>query len=63
MLMTAATIGRRDHITITEAQLERALTDPTHSSIGLAEVGSKKPAVPSVRRPSAGVEKRRRANK
>jgi len=63
MLMTAAETGRRDHISIAEAQLERALTDPTQSWVTLAEMVYKKPAAPSVRRrPNAGAKKRRHAN-
>jgi hypothetical protein len=50
MLMTAAETGRRDHITIAEAQIERALTDPTQGSVRLAGHASKKPPARWIRR-------------
>jgi hypothetical protein len=59
MLMTAATTGLHDHITIAEAQLERALTDPTQSSVRLARDASKRPPAPSIGR--RGLWRRRRA--
>jgi predicted aldo/keto reductase-like oxidoreductase len=58
MLMTAAETGRPDHISIAEAQLERALTDPTQSSVRLAGDVSKKPPARSIRRRTVGATSR-----
>jgi len=58
MLMTAAETGRRDHISIAQAQLERALTDPTQSSVRLAGDVSKRPPARSIGRRSRARKKR-----